>query len=295
MENVTGAAQYNGLRAVLDSEPDGFTVGVVHPRWFRRQTIVGDVPNFDLDNITVLGSPTFKVEGDAYCVDRRVATSWQEVLDLGRPLRIGTYEPGTEPVIEWMAANGAPFEVVYGYPGTVDIMEAFNRGELDLNNYCGPGIVPHLFPEWFGQRRLVPLFYFTKPFDEAYLARLGHTGPLPSFLELPGLNLDQAQRARMDALQAVLLLSEVRRVFILPPGVPREIRQYWQERFDRVIKDQRFIDSVHDGGHGGSYGYGRADQLLDIIRRVQGLDRDVKDFLYRFLELDVLDDIVRGG
>lgn len=292
---MTGAGQYYSLRAVLDSEPDGLTVGVVHPQWFRRQTIVGDIPNFDLDNITVMGSPTFKVEGDAYCVDRRVATSWQEVLDLGRPLRIGTYEPGTEPAIEFMAANGAPFEVIYGYPGTSQIMEAFDQRELDLSNRCGPNTVPHLYPEWIQEGRLVPLFYVKRPFDTGYLANLGHTGPLPSILELPSLDLDTAQRTRLDALQATLLLSEVRRVFILPPGVPGEIRQYWQERFDRVMRDQRFIDSVHNEGYGDPYGYGRADQLLDIIRRVQGLDRDVKDFLYGFLGLDVLDDIVRGG
>ena len=295
MENVTGAAQYNGLRAVLDSDPDGLTVGIVHSRWFQRQAIVGDIPGFDFDDVHVLGSPTFTVGGDTYCVDRSVATSWQDVLDLGRPLRIGTYRPGTEPVIEFMAANGAPFEVVYGYPGTLQIMEAFDRRELDLSNRCGPGTGAVFFPEWISQGRLVPLFYVTKPFDQGYLARLGHTSPVPSFLELPGLDLDETQQARMAALQAYLLLQEVTRVFILPANVPGELRQYWQERFDLIMEDRRLEDSMNEAGYVDWYGHGRPDQMLPLIYSVERLGRSVKDFLYDLSGLNALDRFVSGG
>ena len=292
VENVPGAGQYNGLRAVLDSEPDGFTIGIVHSRWFQRQAIVGDIPNFDFDDVHILGSPTFIVDGDAYCVDRRVASSWQEVLNLRRPLRIGTYEPGTEPAIEFMAANGGPFQMVYGYPGTFEIMAAFDRRELDLSNRCGPTIVPHLYPEWIEQGRLVPLFYVKKPFDDEYLARLGHTGPLPSFLELPGLNVGKAQRIQMEALQANLLLTEVGRVFILPAGVPENIKQHWQEQFNQIVQDHQFIDSLSNAGYGDWYGYGSTDQILDIIGHVQALDQDVKDVLHDLSGLGYLDNIV---
>ena len=293
VENVPGAGQYTGLRAILNSEPDGLTIGIVHSRWFQRQAIVGDIPNFDFDEIHILGSPTFRVDGDAYCVDRRVATSWQEVLRLRRPLRIGTYEPGTEPAIEFMAANGGPFHMIYGYLGTYQIMVAFDRRELDLSNRCGPDIVPHLYPEWIEQGRLVPLFYVTKPFDDEYLARLGHTGPLPSFLELPGLNLDGTQRIQMEALQANLLLSEVAQVFILPAGVPDHLRQYWQGQFNRIIEDHQFIDSLSNAGYGDWYGYGGTDQILDIIRHVQALDQGVKDILHDLRGLGDLDHLVR--
>ena len=293
VKNVPGAGQYHGLRAVLDSEPDGLTIGIVHSRWFQRQAIVGDIPNFDFDEVRILGSPTFTVEGDAYCVDRRVAASWQDVLDLGRPLRVGTYEPGTEPAIEFIEANGGPFQVLYDYPGTYEIMAAFDRGELDLSNRCGPNLAPHLFPGWILQGRLVPLFYVKKPFDEEYLARLGHTGPLPSLLDLPGLNLDQAQRSQVEGLQANLLLSEVARVFILSAGVAQEIEQYWQERFNLIMQDHQFRESIHNAGYVDWYGHGRTDQLLRIIRRVQTLDQSVKDVLYELSGLSALDDLVQ--
>lgn len=293
VETVPGAGQYHGLRATLDSEPDGLTIGIVHARWFERQAIVGDIPNFDFDEVHILGSPVFKVDGYTYCVDRNVATSWQEVLDRGLLLRVGTYEPGTEPVIEAMEANGGPFQVVYGYSRTSEIMAAFDRGELNLSNRCGPDVVGSLYPEWIGQGRLAPIFYVKKPFDRGYLARLGHEGHLPSFTELPGLNLDEAQQARMEALEAYLFLWDVGRVFILPAGVPDEIRQYWQQQFDLMMKDQRFIDSLSDEGYADWYGYGTTDQILDILRGVRSLDPSVKDFLYDLSDLSALDGIVQ--
>ena len=293
VENISGTAGYGALRVVLDSEPDGLTVGIVSSRWFQRQAIVGDIPNFDLDEVLILGSPSFKVDGYTYCVDRSVATSWQEVLDLGRPLRVGTYEPGTEPPIELMEANGGPFRVIYGFPGTTDIMEAFDRRELDLTSRCEPDTVRALYPWWIEQGRLVPLFYSKEPVDRDYLARLGHTGDLPSFTELPGLGLDEAQQSRMEALEAYLLLMDVRRVFILPAGLPDGIRQYWQELFDLVMKDQRFIDSLSDAGRGDSYGYGTSERLLGIIHRVKSLDQDVKGFLHGVSGMGALDRFIQ--
>ena len=292
VENVTGAAQYHGLRAILDSEPDALTVGVVHPRWLRRQAVVGDIRNFDFDETTILGSPTFTPDSDAYCIDRSVAASWQEVLDLGRPLRIATYEPGTDPVIEFLADSGGPFRVIYDY-GTIDIVEAFDRGELDLIGRCSPEIIRAIFPEWLDQRRIIPLFYVTKPFDTGYLARLGHSGPLPSILELPGLNLDEAQRARLEALQANLHLADATRVFILPAGVPGVLREYWQERFGLIMRDRRFIDTIHDEGYVDWYGYGTSDVILALILRVQALEQDVKAFLYNATGLRDLDRFVQ--
>ena len=278
VQNLPGAGQYRGLRAVLDSEPDGLTIGPVHSRWFQRQTIVGDIPNFDLEEIYILGSPSFTIgSGDVTCVDRSVATSWEEVLALGRPMRKGSTAPGNDPAVEFMEANGGPFKMVYGYGGTSEIMAAFDRGgELDVTSRCGPSVVPRLFPEWIEDGRLVPLFYVRTPVNDEYLALLGHTGPLPSFLDLPGLDVNQDQ---LTALQANLLISEISRAFIMPVGVPDDVTQYWQSQFDQMMIDPDFIESVIIAGYENSYGYGRSEAILDLVRRVQALDQSVKDIL----------------
>ena len=276
VQNLPGAGQYRGLKAVLDSEPDGLTIGPVHSRWFQRQVLVGDIPNFDLDEVYILGSPSLPGSGDVTCVDRSIATSWEEVLALGRPLTKGSTAPGNDPAVEFMEANGGPFKMVYGYGGSSEIMAAFDRGETDVTSRCTEQSAMRLFPEWIEEGRLVPLFYVKNPVDDEYLARLGHTGPLPSFLELPGLNVNTDQLA---ALQGNLLITDISRAFIMPAGIPDDITQYWQAQFDQMMVDPAFIESVIIAGYENSYGYGRAEGIRDIVRRVQALDQNVKDIL----------------
>ena len=270
VQNLPGAGQLRGLRAVLNAEPDGFTVGPVHSRWFARQMLVGDIDGFNLDDIYIIGSPTYTVGEDGFCLDRNFASSWQEVLDRGLTIRVGSAGPGNEPAIEFMIENGGPFKMVYGYGGTSEIMAAFDRGEVDGTNRCSPGTAGRLYPEWIEQERLAPIFYEKKPYNDEWLAELGHSGPLPPFRDLPGLTSDPAQA---EALELNLLVTEISRVFILPEGVPADVQQYWQSAFDRMMEDPAFLESVSIAGYADDYGYGRSEDILDIVNRV----RDASD------------------
>ena len=273
VQNLPGAGQYRGLRAVLDSEPDGLTIGPTHSRWFARQLLVGDVPAFDIDAIHILGSPTFAINEDGFCVDRSVATSWQDILDKGITIRVGSAAAGNEPALEFLQQNGGPFQLLYGYGGTSDIMAAFDRGEVTGTNRCSPGTAGRLYPEWIDEGRLVPLFYEKKPYNAEWLARLGHTGELPSFRDLPGLEFDPAQAA---ALEINLLVTEISRVFFLPPGVPDDVRQYWQSAFDQMMVDAEFRESVNIAGYTDDYGYGRAEDILEIVEVVRAADAETR-------------------
>ena len=59
------------------------------------------------------------------------------------------------------------------------------------------------------------------------------------------------------------------------------------------MTDQGFKDTIHDTGYVDWYGYGRTDELLDIIRRIQTLDQRVKDILYELSDLSALDALVQ--
>ena len=273
VQNLPGAGQYRGLRAVLDSEPDGLTIGPTHSRWFARQLLVGDVPKFDIDAIHILGSPTFAINEDGFCVDRNVATSWQDILDRGITIKVGSAAAGNEPALEFLAQNGGPFLLLYGYGGTSDIMAAFDRGEVQGTNRCSPGTAGRLYPKWIEDGRLVPIFYEKKPYNAEWLARLGYTGELPSFRDLPGLEFNEAQAA---ALEINLLVTEISRVFFLPPGVPDDVRQYWQSAFDQMMVDPGFIESVNIAGYTDDYGYGRAEDILEIVEVVRAADAETR-------------------
>ena len=88
----------------------------------------------------------------------------------------------------------------------------------------------------------MPLFYEKKPVDDDYLALLGHTGPLPSFKDLPGLDINPTQLA---ALEVNLLVTELSRVFIMQENVPADIAQYWQSQFDLMMVDPRIHRWAH--------------------------------------------------
>ena len=266
VQNLPGAGQLRGLRAVLDSKPDGYTIGPTHSRWFARQVLIGDIDGFDIDAIHILGSPTFTIGEDGFCLDSNFASSWQEVLDNNLEIKVGSAGPGNEPAIEFMIANGAPFKMIYGYGGSSEIMAAFDRGELDGTNRCSPGTAGRLYPEWLEQDRLVPIYYEKKPFNDEWLANLGRTTPLPSFRDLPGLTFDPAQA---EALELNLLVTEISRVFFLPPGVPADVQQYWQSVFDQIMSDGQFRESVEIAGYADDFGYGRGEDILDIVNRVR--------------------------
>ena len=274
VQNLPGAGQLRGLRAVVNSEPDGFTIGPTHSRWFARQLLVGDVTGFDIDAIHILGSPTFTLNEDGFCLDRDFASSWQEVLDRGLEVRVGSAGPGNEPAIEFMIESGAPFKMVYGYGGTSEIMAAFDRGEVDGTNRCSPGTAGRLFPEWIEDGRLVPIFYEVKPYNDEWLAELGHEGPLPSFRELPGIDFDAA---KAEAYELNQLVAEISRVFFLPPGASDDVKQYWQSVFDQMMEDEIFKDKVVKAGYADSYGYGRAEDILAIVNRVRDASQETRD------------------
>ena len=274
VQNLPGAGQLRGLRAVLASEPDGLTVGPVHSRWFARQVLVGDVDGFDLDQIYILGSPTFTINESGFCLDKNFASSWQDVLDRDLTIKVGSTGPGNEPQIEFMIENGGPFKLVYGYGGTSEIMAAFDRGEVDGTGRCGPGTAGRLYPEWIEQGRLIPIFYTKKPYNDEWLAELGHTGSLPSFRELPGLAFDLAQA---EALELNLLIVEISRVFVMPEGVPDDVTQYWQSAFDRLVVDPQFIESIKIAGYEDSYGYGTSDDIYEIIDRVRNASQETRE------------------
>jgi hypothetical protein len=270
----------------VDSDPDGFTIGPTHSRWFQRQLYVGDVTGFDIDSIHILGSPTFSINEDGFCLDSNFASSWQEVLDNNLTIKVGSAGPGNEPAIEFMIANGGPFKMVYGYGGTSEIMAAFDRGEVDGTNRCSPGTAGRLYPEWIEDERLVPIFYETKPYNDEWLANLGHSGPLPSYLDLPGITYDDPIEAKANELNQ--LVAEISRVFFLPPGVPDDVKQYWQSAFDQMMDDAQFKEQVAIAGYADSLGYGRAEDILAIVEQVRSTTDEVRNAALRLSGVDEL-------
>src|SRR5919106_6470191 len=89
VKNIPGGGQLRGLRAAMKSPPDGLTLGILHPRFVQRELAGIDVPDFDLKTVRVLGSPSAITVSRIWCVRRSIATNWDELVKLGRPLTNG--------------------------------------------------------------------------------------------------------------------------------------------------------------------------------------------------------------
>ena len=55
------------------------------------------------------------------------------------------------------------------------------------------------------------------------------------------------------------------------------MKQYWQSAFDRMMEDPAFKEQVSIAGYADDFGYGRAEDILDIVRRVQNASQATRD------------------
>jgi tripartite-type tricarboxylate transporter receptor subunit TctC len=275
VRNVPGAGQLRGLRRSMKAKPDGLTLGLLHPRFVQRELAGRDVPDFDLKTVRVLGSPSSGEVPRIWCVRRSIGTSYEGLVKRGKPVTSGGNAPGAAFGIgpQFVMEMGGPIKMVYGYGGTSEIMASFDRGETDGTDRCSRSTALRLYPEWIEQGRLVPIYYQTKPFNDDWLAELGHSGPLPSFRELPGLVFDPAQA---EALELNLLTDEISRVFIMPEGIPDDVAQYWQSVFDQLVVDPQFIELLTIAQYDDAYGYGTADDIRGILNRLRNASEETR-------------------
>lgn len=293
VQNLPGASQLRGFRAVLDSEPDGLTMGPTHQRWIQRQILVGDVPNFDLEAAHILGTPSFSLTNEgAYCIDRSIGTSWADVLALGRPLTNGETGPGNAPAQELIEAFGGPIKNVYGYGGSSEIMAAFDRGEIDSTGRCSQATVPRLYPEWLEQKRLIPIWYTEQPLSPDYLELMGvgrdfKYPQIVDFLRTTELGFDITDK-QIQALETHLALSQVSRTFWLPAGVPKDIVTYWDKIFEEIVTDPQFEESAAVAGYADAYGYKSGPELREIISVMNALPQDLKNIILKLSAIDQL-------
>lgn len=277
VQNIPGAGQLRGLEQVLKSDGDGFTVGPVHQRWFIQQAIYGDVEGLEFEGLEVIGSPTFKPNPSMFCADSSVATSWQEVLDKGITLTTGQTAPGNSPGAEFVELIGGPIKNVYGYGGSAEVMAAFDRGEINAVWSCGPELAGRLFPEWIEEGRLAPLFWWELEHPEEWMNQLGSSNAdVPHIFDIGGVEWTDLNK---QALSSWINIATISRTFILPPGTPPEIADYWRAKFQMVVEDPDFIAAAGVAGYSEEYGYAGGPEIKESLLGLGSLPTEVKEIL----------------
>ena len=254
VKNLAGDGGQRALQTAMRSKPDGLTMHTLHDRFVRRELVGVDVPDFDLETVIMIGTPARTSTSTAFFCNPDVATSYEEILALGRIVTSGTTAPGDSsnlgPV--WaVAVSGAPINVIEGYGGSSEIMAAFNRGEID----CGRGAeatVRQLYPDWITDQRLAPIFRWGREDPEpaflAYMEDMGRDVP-PHILDV----IDATEKQR-DIFRLADTGVDLARMYIMPPGVPDDIVEAMRAAFRAVVEDQGFLDTAARLGREVGYG-----------------------------------------
>jgi tripartite-type tricarboxylate transporter receptor subunit TctC len=259
VQNIPGGGQLRGLRAAMKSTPDGLTVGLLHPRFVQRELAGIDVPDFDLKTVRVLGSPSATTVSRIWCVRRSIATNWDEIVKLGRPLTNGDTGPGASFGLgpQFVALIGGPVKMVYGYGGTSEIMAAFDRGETDSIDRCTEEHVPRLFPKWIENKVAAPIFWWEREPSKDWLGKLGVT-KIPYIFDVVKAAQDQR-----SAFEMAVRFNTFSRTFVTPPGVPDDIYLAWKKAIEATTKDPGFLKAAEAAGL--EVGLGTADDFNQLV------------------------------
>lgn len=277
VQNIPGGGHLRGLRATMKAKPDGLTVGLLHPRWVQRKLLGIEVPDFDLNTVRIIGSPTGGVkEVEMTCIRRELATSWEEVMKLGRPVTRGSATRGGPGTIgtEFIALIGGPIKMVYGYTGSSEIMAAFDRGELDTTS-CRDTHVPRLFPEWITKKILAPLFWWAAKPSEDWLRQL--EAPMPPHL-FDVVKVTAEQKKVFEVASDITMMD---RIFIMPPAVPENILAAWRKAFEATVRDPTFVEEAKVAGF--DTGLSTADEFKRVIHTFEELTPAGRDLLKRLV------------
>ena len=243
VSNLPGGGGLRALQETMRSRPDGLTTHPMANRHPAAEAAGADLDDFDLNTVVMIGTPNFIQTHAALCIRRDLAENWEEMVALGKPITFGTSALGGNAIGgQFVEALGAPVKVVLGYEGTADVQAAINRDTLDATDRCDTFFIDPLYPQWYEERKLMPLFYWRTPISQSFLDKM-NTGlrseDVPHIFDVIDAN-EQQQAAFLLAQN----LESMTRMFVLAPGTPDDIVQTWQRVFRQITEDQEFIDSA---------------------------------------------------
>jgi tripartite-type tricarboxylate transporter receptor subunit TctC len=283
VRNLPGGGGKKGAISILAARPDGFTAGMLSSSIATAVYSGVKVEGLDTDTVksaVILGTATAPPRAGMLCVNRSIATTWEQVLASKRVLKIGGSERGQLTGTEFVEALGGPIKMVYGYGGSSERMAAFDRGETDGEPQCRPRLAA-MWPEWIRSRKLAPLFWWAEYPDEEWLRTLGYEGKkLPYIMDIPGIN---PKKSQIEGFEASIAIRVFNRVFVLPPGVPSHIAGVWSDAWKATVSSTRFKELMTVAGMEDDYGVSPGVEMMKTAKSVASLSPEAHKFM-RLLE-----------
>jgi hypothetical protein len=252
----------------MEADPNGLNVVRVNRRFLLQELTGKGLKFFDSRKAVMVGAD-HNFQADIWYIRRDVATSWKDIVALGRKVVEGATDP--QPTGGEMAAIlGYPIRVVYGYGGASEVRAAIARKEIEATDLAGPHMLS-LYPELVKQRAWVPIFWWgrdprTDPQTVAYLKALGAEPP-PYIFDV--IKATDDEKSVFDVGTAFPTATT-----FFPPGVRKEIVDVWKDVMAKSYEDPEM--KKRSLAAGTSVAWVPADRIMDVLERGRKIVKDPK-------------------
>lgn len=230
VENMTGAGSQIAANHVYKAaKPDGLTVGTFAGGLIMNQVFGKPGIEFDAKKFVYLGVPA---QNPPVCVFSKASgiTSIDKWMAAKEPVKLGGLSPGntTDDVPKILKATiNLPLQVVSGYKGTSDIRLAVENGEIagacwDWNSVGAT---------W---RRALDA-------GEVVVVLQPTPAALPDLPKVPlAISFAKTEEARKLIQVGIHEQYQVLRLYVLPPGTPKERTETLRKAFQETMSDPEF-------------------------------------------------------
>lgn len=227
-QNMPGAGSFVAAKYIYDVAPKDGTVFGSLAQTLALDSLTNVNAKVDVGKMPYLGRVVTNIDVGAALPTSGIK-SFEDVR--AKQYNVGASGGGSTTVLFPTALKtygGAKFKLVRGYSGTIDILLAMERGEVDIVGAYGlPGIlVSH--PGWVHRGEATIL----------YQASVKRHRLLPNVPALP--ELAQSDEGR-QVLHAAASTGDIGRSILTTPGVPPDRLAVLRSAFQAMLRDPEFL------------------------------------------------------
>jgi tripartite-type tricarboxylate transporter receptor subunit TctC len=268
-QNMPGAGSFVAAKYIHDVAPKDGTVFGSLAQTLALDSMTNTNAKLDVAKMPYIGRVVTNIDTGA-ALPKTGIKSFEDVR--AKQYNVGASGGGSTTVLFPTALNtyaGAKFKLVRGYSGTIDILLAMERGEVDIVGAYGlPGMLAS-HPGWVQRGEATIL----------YQASLKRHRLLPNVPTLP--ELAQSDEGR-QVLRAAASTGEIGRSILTTPGVPPERLAALRFAFRAMIADPDFIAACEkrnlmiDGASG--------EEIDDVVRETLRLPQAVAEKIGQMMQ-----------
>jgi tripartite-type tricarboxylate transporter receptor subunit TctC len=268
-QNMPGAGSFVAAKYIYDVAPKDGTVFGSLAQTLALDSLTNVNAKVDVGKMPYLGRVVTNIDVGA-ALPKSGIESFEDVR--AKQYNVGASGGGSTTVLFPTALKtygGAKFKLVRGYSGTIDILLAMERGEVDIVGAYGlPGIlVSH--PGWVHRGEATIL----------YQASVKRHRLLPNVPALPELaQSDEGRRV----LHAAASTGDIGRSILTTPGVPPDRLAVLRSAFQAMLRDPEFLATCEkrnlmiEGATG--------EEIDEIVRETLRLPQAVADKIGQMMQ-----------